>query len=380
MLLLKNLKILTMAGGNFSDADILIDNGKFVCIGKNLYKAEAKSIDCKGLTALPGIVDAHCHVGIFEDGMGFEGEDGNEATDPVTPQLRAIDAINPDDRGFAEARQYGVTTLVTGPGSANVIGGQFVALKTVGRRIEDMIIKEPAALKAAFGENPKRVYHRQKKSPMTRMATAAIFRESFLDAMEYAKKRASGDKDAPYDFKKETLVKALEGELILKAHAHRADDILTAIRLAREFNLRLSLDHCTEGYLIPEFIRGSGARVVIGPLITERGKIELRNLSVEAPRILYENGIEFAIMTDHPVIPIQYLPVSAAIAVREGLPADIALKSITIHAARACGLENRVGSIEDGKDADLALYSGDPLDVRSRVKMVLINGNIVHEG
>lgn len=379
MLLLKNLKILTMAGKTIENGDILIDKGVFKNIGVSLCADADTVIDLKGHTAIPGIIDAHCHIGVYEDSMGFEGADGNEMTDPVTPHLRALDAINPEDRSFEEARMHGITTVVTGPGSANVIGGQFVALKTVGRRVDDMVIKEPAALKAAFGENPKRVYYEQKKSPMTRMATAAIFRESFLNAREYGRKKAE-DKENKVDFdiKNEMLLKALNQEVIVKAHAHRADDILTAIRLAKEFGLSLSLDHCTEGYRIPEYIKESGAKVIIGPLLSERSKIELKYLSFEAPRVLYENGIEFAIMTDHPVIPIQYLPVCAAIAVREGLPEEAALKSITINAAKACGLENRIGSIEQGKDADLVIFAGEPLDVRSRVKMVLIDGKIVH--
>jgi imidazolonepropionase-like amidohydrolase len=377
MLLLKNLKIITAAEQTYENADVLIDGGKFMEIGENLKAPGAEVIDLTGCTAIPGIIDAHCHIGVYEDSMGFEGADGNEMTDPVTPHLRAIDAINPEDRCFEEARMHGVTTVVTGPGSANVIGGQFAALKTYGQRVEDMVIKAPAALKAAFGENPKRVYHDQKKSPMTRMATAAIFRESFIKAAEYAKNK-TGEKPPDIDIKKEALLQALNGEVIVKAHAHRADDILTAIRLAKEFNLKLSLDHCTDGYRIPEFIKESGAKVIIGPLFSERCKIELKNLSFEAPRILYENGIEFAIMTDHPVIPVQHLPVCAAIAVREGLPEIEAIKAITINAARACCLEDRIGSIERGKDADIAVYAGDPLDVRSRVRLVLIDGRIVH--
>lgn len=379
MLLLKNLKILTMAGQTFENGDILIDQGVFKNIGVSLCADADTVIDLKGHTAMPGIIDAHCHIGVYEDSMGFEGADGNEMTDPVTPHLRALDAINPEDRSFEEARMHGITTVVTGPGSANVIGGQFLAMKTFGRRIDDMVIREPVALKVAFGENPKRVYYEQKKSPMTRMATAGIFRESFLKAREYGRKKAEDKKNkVDFDIKKEVLLQALNGEVIVKAHAHRADDILTAIRLAKEFGLKLSLDHCTEGYRIPEYIKESGAKVIIGPLLSERSKIELKYLSFKAPRILYENGIEFALMTDHPVIPVQYLPVCAAIAVREGLPEEAALKSITINAAKACGLEDRIGSIELRKDADMVIFTGDPLDVRSRVKMVLIDGKIIY--
>ena len=317
--------------------------------------------------------------------MGFEGNDGNEMSNPSTPELRAVDGINPYDRCFDEAMRAGVTTCVTGPGSANVLGGQFCAIKTHGRDVEDMLLRAPVAMKAAFGENPKRVYERQ-KTIYTRMQTAAILRKNLTKAREYDRKLRAAEEDpskAPEkDLAMEALLPVIRGELPLKVHAHRSDDILTVFRLAREFGFRLTVDHCTEGYMIPELlkegIRDTGAGVIIGPLLCDRGKIETRNLSFESPRILYENGIEFAMMTDHPVIPEQYLPVCASIAVKEGLPEYEALKCITINPARIVGIDDRVGSLEPGKDADIGVYDGDPLDVRTRCVMTLINGEICH--
>ena len=275
---------------------------------------------------------------------------------------------------------------MTGPGSANVIGGQFVAIKTAGNSVEDMTLRFPIAMKAAFGENPKNVYGSSDKTPQTRMATAAVLRKALVDAQEYGRKLEEA-KDDPAkrparDLGKEALLAVVRRELPMKIHAHRADDILTAIRIAKEFNIRFTLDHCTEGYLIPEHLKQAiaeqGAGVIVGPLLTDRSKIELRNLSFKAPKALYDSGIEFAMMTDHPVIPEQYLPVCAALAVREGLPEDAALRSITINAARVVGIEDRVGSLERGKDADVAVFSGHPLDFRARCVLTLVNGKIAH--
>ena len=334
----------------------------------------------------PGFIDAHCHIGMFEDGMGFEGDDGNEYSNPVTPELRAIDAINPFDRCFEEACRGGVTSVVTGPGSANVIGGQFVAMKTAGSRVEDMIIREPIAMKAAFGENPKRVYT-DSKTFYTRMTVASTLRKTLLDTLEYDRKltaaKNNAEKKPDYDFKLASMLPVIRRELPLKIHAHRADDILTAIRIAKEFNIRITLDHFTEGYLIidriKEDLKQLDAGIIIGPLLSDRSKIELRNLSMTAPRILYENGIKFAMMTDHPVIPEQYLPVCAALAVREALPERAALESITMNAAEIVGIADRVGSLEVGKDADIAVFCGDPLDARTKCVMTIVNGKTVHD-
>ena len=386
MLILKNGKLLTMAGPEFV-GDIAVENGKIIALGEELPTENAQVRDVSGCYVMPGIVDAHCHIGMWEDSMGTEGADGNECTNPVTPELRAIDAINPYDRCFTEACAAGVTTCVTGPGSANVVGGQFVAMKTAGDSVEDMTLRFPVAMKAAFGENPKRVYGDSEKTPQTRMATAAILRKALLDAQEYGKKIEEGEQDPAKrpsrDLGKEALLAVIKRELPMKIHAHRADDILTAIRIAKEFDIRFTLEHCTEGYLIPAQIKRAieeqGAGIIVGPLLSERSKIELRNLSFKAPKVLYDNGIEFAIMTDHPVIPEQYLTVCAALAVREGLPEEIALRAITIQAARITGIDDRVGSLEVGKDADIAVFNGHPLDFRTRCVLTLVNGKIAHE-
>lgn len=385
MLVIKNARLLTMTENGSFVGDIRIDGGKIAEIAHNIDTAGCDVFDAEGMYAMPGIIDAHSHIGMWEDGMGREGSDGNEATNPVTPEMRSIDGINPFDRCFKEAVACGVTTAVTGPGSANVVGGTFVAMKLYGRSMDEMILKFPVAMKAAFGENPKRVYG-DKATPATRMAIAAILRKVLAGALDYAKKIENA-KDDPSkmperDLGKEALLPVIRRELPLKIHCHRADDILTAIRIAKEFNVRFTLDHCTEGYLIPdllkETIEETGAGIIIGPLLTDRSKIELRNVSFSAPKALYDAGIDFAMMTDHPVIPEQYLPVCAALAVREGLPEDAALRSITINAARITGIDDRVGSLEVGKDADIAVFSGHPLDFRSRCVLCTVDGQVAH--
>lgn len=381
MLLIKKGDLVTMEGETLKGFDLLIENGKIKEIAKKIL-ADCETLDAKGLTVLPGLVDAHCHMGMWENGMDEEGADGNEFVNPSTPALRAIDGINPRDEYFREAREGGVTTVVTGPGSANVIGGQFCAMKTVGDRIDNMIIKAPCALKVAFGENPKRVYKDQKKSPITRMATAGILRKELLRAKDYMRKIEFAKDDLSKmpdpDLDLDILSDVLRGDLIMKAHAHRADDILTAIRIAKEFNIRLSIEHCTEGHTITEYLKEEAVKIVLGPLATERCKIELRNLTLAAPGIMERSGIEFALCTDHPVIMEQYLLLSAALAVREGLSEETALRSVTINGARAAGIDDRVGSIARGKDADLVFFEGNPLDIRNKPLCVMIDGKIVY--
>ena len=381
MLILKNANVLSIRRKEFI-GDVAVENGRIYSVGKDISIPGAKEIDLTGCYVMPGIIDAHSHIGMWEDGMGREGADGNEATNATTPDLRAIDGLNPFDWCFKEAVACGVTAAVTGPGSANVIGGTFVALKLHGKCVEDMIIKQPVAMKAAFGENPKRVYG-DKGGPQTRMAIAATLRNALAGALEYDKKLRSDNEKLPErDLKKEALLPVIRREMPLKIHCHRADDILTAIRIAKEFDIMFTLDHCTEGYMISNIIKETidetDCGIIIGPLFTDRSKIELRNLSFKAPLKLYEAGIEFAMMTDHPVIPEQYLPVCAAIAVREGLPEEAALRSITINPAKIVGIDDRLGSLEEGKDADIAVFSGHPLDFRSRCLLTLINGEIVH--
>lgn len=388
MLLLKNARLITMDPSLERDfiGDVAIEGSVISEVGKGLEIEGAEVIDLEGKTVVPGIIDAHCHIGMFEDGMGFEGDDGNEMSNVSTPELRAIDAINPYDKCFVEAMEGGVTTCVTGPGSANVVGGQFVAIKTHGKDVESMVLRFPVGMKAAFGENPKRVYE-SRKTIFTRMQIAATLRKTLTKAKEYERKLKSAEEDpskAPEkDLAMEAMIPVIRGELPLKIHAHRADDILTALRIAREFGIRITLDHCTEGYMIPELlkegIRDTGAGIIIGPLLSDRSKIELRNQSFKAPVVLYENGIEFAMMTDHPVIPEKYLPICAGLSVREGLPWYEALKSITINAAKIVGIADRVGSIEKGKDADIAVFDGDPLDVYTHCVMTVINGEICHK-
>jgi len=389
VLLIKNAKILTMAGKNYDNGYILVDKGKIIEIGENedfdegSITQEVEVINVEGKYVLPGLIDAHCHIGLWEDSVGFEGEDGNEMTDPVTPQLKAIDGVYHSDRAFTEARENGVTTVVTGPGSANVIGGQFAALKTYGRRIEEMVLKEPAAMKVAFGENPKSVYNERKQMPMTRMATAALLREYLMKAVEYRQlledyKKDPENNDKPeYDIKLEALLKVLKGEIPLKAHAHRADDILTALRIAREFGVNLTIEHCTEGHLIKDILAEEGISAIVGPLMTDRSKIELRNQSLKNPGELAKAGVKVAIMTDHPCVPVQYLSLCAAIAVKEGMNEEDALKAITINAAAVSGIDKRVGSLEIGKDADIVVFSGYPLELMSRVMLTIINGRVV---
>ncbi|KYH29028.1 amidohydrolase [Clostridium colicanis] len=383
MLLIKNGKILTMAGKSYENGCVLIDNGKIVEVGENInVDNNVKVIDAKKGWIMPGIIDAHCHIGIYEQDMGLEGLDVNEATDPVTPELRAIDAINPMDTAFNDAVMGGVTTVMTGPGSANVIGGQFVAMKTSGISVDDMIILEPAAIKVAFGENPKRVYRDRKKAPTTRMATAAILRETLTKAKSYKLKKEKAiieRKDFEENFKMEALIPVIDKKIPIKAHCHRADDILTAIRIAKEFDVEITLDHCTEGHLIADYVKASGRAAIVGPTLTDRSKIELKNKSFKTPAILHEKGVKVAIMTDHPVIPIQYLPICAGLAAKEGLGIEEALRAITINAAEICGISNRVGSIEKGKDADIAIFDGNPLEVFTNTIYTIINGEIVYK-
>lgn len=383
MIFIKNANIHTMTKEILDKGAVIVDNGKIVAIGKDLEIPEnATVIDAQGGFLMPGMIDAHCHVGMWENGIGFEGADGNEATDPVTPHLRAIDGINPVDKSFEEALLAGITTVATGPGSANVIGGQFAIMKTYGKRLEEMIIDDCAAMKVAFGENPKRVYNSKQKCPSTRMGTAAVLRENLMKAKNYVemqRKSIEGNEKAPeFDMKLEALAKVIKKEIPLKAHAHRADDILTAIRIAKEFGVEISLEHCTEGHLIVDYLKEETLKgIIVGPTLSDRSKFELQNLTFETPAILNNAGLKIALMTDHPVIPLQYLPVCAALAAREGLNEEEALKTITINAAEVLGVDDRIGSIEVNKDADIVIYNGHPFDLRNKIKFVMVNGNIV---
>ncbi|HKL43483.1 MAG TPA: amidohydrolase [Clostridia bacterium] len=383
MILIKNGTIKTMEGPDLENGDILIEDNKIKKVGINIkIDKDIETIDATGCIVVPGLIDGHCHLGMWEEGIGFEGADGNESVDPVTPQMRAIDSINPMDEGFKLAREAGVTTAVTGPGSANVIGGTFAAIKTYGHRIDDMIIKYPTAMKIAFGENPKRVYNEKDKSPITRMATASILRETLFKAQKYYEDFERGKKepdDKPeFDMKLEALLPVMDKEIPLKAHAHRADDIFTALRIAKEFNLDITLDHCTEGHLIADDLSKENKAALVGPSLSEKSKYELKNLTFDTPRILQEAGVLIAIITDSPVIPLQYLPLVAGLAVKSGLKEEEAWKAITINPAKITGINDRVGSIKEGKDADIVIFEGNPLrNIDSKPKKVIVNGKVV---
>ncbi|MCL6479246.1 MAG: amidohydrolase [Peptococcaceae bacterium] len=376
--------VLTMTGRNYETGTVLIKDGKIAEVVAGRREPEGwEIIEAGGMVVMPGLVDAHCHLGIVEEIYRTEGDDCNEVTNPVTPHLRAIDAINPDDLGFRDALSGGVTTVVVGPGSANVVGGEMAAMKTWGSGLQEMVLKAPVGLKAALGENPKRNYGSRKKTPYTRMASAALLRESLVKAQDYMRKvagAAGGSGELPdRDLGMESLARVLSGEIPLRVHAHRADDIMTALRIAREFNIKLVVEHCTEGHRVAGELAAQGVNAVIGPIIGNRAKVELKGISLETARVLADADVDFAIMTDHPVVPIQYLGISAGLAVRGGLDEERALRAVTVGAARIVGLDDRIGSLEPGKDADVVIMDGHPFDVRSRVVKVLISGQIVYE-
>jgi imidazolonepropionase-like amidohydrolase len=396
---LTNGKVLTITEGTLARGTVLIDEGRIAAVGEDLeIPPEAELHDVAGKVVMPGMIDAHCHVGIFPDGIGWEYSDGNELTDPITPHLRALDAVHPEDKAFQELVEAGVTTVLTGPGSGNLIGGQWVCLKTVPKAaIEDMVLLEPAGMKMALGENPKRVYGEQKKMPSTRMGNAAALRVALVKARNYLEKWDryeekveaygakvdSGDEetkrpDPPQrDLKLEALGKVLRGEMKARIHAHRADDMLTAIRIAEEFDLDLTLEHATEGYKIADILAEKGIPVTAGPILFSRMKYELKDMTPKNPGLMAKAGVKVAIQTDE-MSAVKYLTINAALAAREGLPEDEALKAITIHPAEIIGVADRVGSLEVGKDADVVVLSGHPFDFRSVVEWVLVDGETVY--
>ena len=385
MLLIKNAKILTMSGVDYEHGCILIKDKKIAQIGKTINineKEVSKVIDATGCLVMPGLIEAHCHIGIKEERKGFEGDDCNEVSQPVTPYLKALDGINPMDSAFHNALSAGITGAMVGPGSSNVVGGQFVFIKTYGRSIDKMIVLEPAAMKIAFGENIKINYNKNNMMPTTRMSIGAMLREELFDVQQYFEKK-NNDKEAgnafDLEFRKECWLPILNREIPLKAHVHRADDILTAIRIAKLFNLRLTLDHCTEGHLIAKEIKESGFPAIVGPSLATRNKIETQNADFKTAGILHKEGIKVAITTDHPVTRIQDLPICAGFAAREGLGIEEGLKAITINAAEICNVSHRVGSIEVGKDADIAIFDGNPMEVFTRTMYTIINGEIVYK-
>ena len=379
-MILTHAKLFPIDAPPIADGYLAFDGGKILSLGRMDRCPDGEQLDLGGLHVYPGFVDAHCHLGLFGDSLGFEGEDGNESTDPVTPHLRAIDGVNPFDRCFQEAREGGVTCVLTGPGSANAIGGQFAALKTAGRCVDEMAVLAPAAMKFALGENPKWTYKDRDEAPVTRMATAALIREHLAKAREYLEKlerhRADPDEhDKPdYDAKLEALLPVVQGTLPAHFHAHRADDIATALRIGREFGLRTVIVHGTEGHLIAGLLAEAGVPVIAGPVIGDRSKPELRHQTPSNAAQLAAAGVRVALCTDHPENPIQYLPLGAALAVRAGMDPQAALRAITLGAAEIAGIDGRVGSLTPGKDADLVVADGDPLGVSARIRMVWIDG------
>ncbi len=380
--------MLCVKNGNVHDAiheeayraDILVEDGRIKAIGEHLETEEGVQIvEAEGLHVYPGFVEAHGHIGLDGYGIGYEGMDYNELNDIVSPQLRGIDGVKPMDAAFPKAAAAGVTCVCVGPGSANVLGGTFVTIKTVGRRVEDMVVRDNVAMKCAFGENPKRVYREKKDS--SRMSTAALLRETLFKTREYLeKKEAAGDdptKKPAFDMKLEALIPVIKGEMPLKAHAHAAEDIFTALRIAREFGVKITLEHVTEGHLIVEELAKENVPLAVEPTLTSASKYELRNKSWTTPGVLAAAGCQVSIITDSPVIPQEYLPLCAGLAVQAGMDPFAALQAITINPARHAGIADRVGSIEVGKDADLVITDGCPFEVSTKVRHVFIEGKEV---
>ena len=382
MLLIQNGYIKPMVGADIENGCVLIDdNGKIAAVGTQIEAPKGCTvIDAEGRLVTPGCVDAHCHIGLDNEAMGWEGHDYNEITDPITPHMRSIDSINPMDEAFGLAVRGGVTAACPGPGSANVVGGTFVAIKLVGKRVDKMIIKYPLAMKCAFGENPKRCYGQgAKKSPMTRMGTAAVLRELLFKSKRYLEDKEAG-KSPAFDMKLEAMIPVMKGEIPLKAHAHRADDILTAIRIAREFDLKITLDHCTDGALIADELAEEGLSAFVGPSLGSKTKIELCNKSFTTPAALHQAGVPISIITDAPVIPQQYLPMCAGLAVNSGLDYEEGWRAITINPAVQTGIGDRVGSLEAGKDADVVIWTADPMKTLGAESYVtIIDGKIVYQ-
>ena len=382
MILIKNGYIKPMVGEDIENGCVLIGNdGKIAAVGKELEAPEGCTvIDAEGRLVTPGCVDAHCHIGLDNEGMGWEGHDYNEIVEPLTPHLRAIDSINPMDEAFGLALAGGVTSACTGPGSANVVGGTFVAIKLSGKRVDNMIIKNPLAMKCAFGENPKRCYGQgMKKSPSTRMAPAALLRELLFKARNYMNDKDAG-KNPAFDMKLEAMLPVMRGEIPLKAHAHRADDILTSIRIAKEFGVKLTLDHCTDGALIADELAQEGYSAFVGPSLGSKTKIELQNKSFTTPAVLHEAGVPISIITDAPVIPLQYLPMCAGLAVNAGLSEEAAWRAITINPAVQTGIGDRVGSLEAGKDGDVVIWTANPLTtLGAQSCTTIVDGKIVYQ-
>ncbi len=387
MLIIKNANLITMAKDNYVNGSIVVEGKKILEVGKDVdlskYK-DAKVIDALGKFVTPGLVDPHCHIGVMEEGIRFEGDDTNEMSGPIYPELRGIDSLYVKDMAFEYTYKAGITTVNTGPGSANVIGGTFTAIKTFGDTVEEMVIKEETAMKMALGENPKRVYGTNNKNPGTRMASAALMREWLFKAQDYHKKlnafnnKEKDAKEPAFDMKLHSLMRVFDG-MIVKIHAHRSDDIMTAIRISKEFNLNTTIEHATEAYLIPKQIKKENIKLILGPTLGMASKYELNKKSFKSAKVLEDHDIMFAIMTDHPVITLDTMLVQAALFIKEGLSELTALKALTINAAKVNGIEDRVGSLEVGKDADIVIWDGPIFEIMTRTETVIIDGKIVHQ-
>lgn len=358
---------------------VVVEDGRIAALGADVAAPDgAEVVDARGRWLLPGLIDAHVHLGVWEEGEGWAGQDTNEMTDPVMAAARAIDAINPREQGFDDALSGGITSVNINPGSGNPIGGLTVAVKTYGRYVDEMVLRSPSGLKAALGENPKRVYGDQKKTPSTRLGVALTLRKAFTEARNYKEKAARSEDPVEGHLVNQALVQVLAREIPWRQHCHRADDIATAIRIAEEFGYQLVLDHGTESYLIADLVAEKGIPVLYGPLIVSRSKVEVRERTPRAPGILDRAGVKVSIITDHPVVPIEHLITQVALSVKEGMDRDAALRAVTINPAEVMGVADRVGSLAVGKDADLALWSGDPLELASRVLRVWIDGREVY--
>jgi imidazolonepropionase-like amidohydrolase len=379
-------RVVTISGEPVDPGTVLVADGKIVAVGADVPVPDGTPvIDAAGSWVLPGFIEAHGHVGVHEEAEGWAGSDTNELTEPVTAQVRALDAINPADLGFRDAIGGGVLAVNINPGSGNPIGGQTAAVKCWGRTVDEMLLRAPAGMKSALGENPKRVYGEQKKTPSTRLGTAAVIRGALVDAANYLQRLEAEErkpeterKPVDRDLKLEALGRVLRREIPWRQHCHRADDIATAIRIADEFGYELVIDHGTEAHLLADIIAARNIPVIIGPLFTSRSKVELRNRSLANPGKLAQAGVTIAITTDHPVVPINFLAHQATLSVKHGLDPETALRALTINPARIIGIDDRLGSIEPGKDADLVIWSGDPLDVLSRVQRAFIDGTEIY--
>ena len=378
----------TGLGNTLNNVTVFIKDGKIAKITQKLDpEGAAEVIDASKMTVTPGLIDAHTHIGTYCEGFPEGMADANDMVNPVAPHLRILDAVYQDDTAFGDALAGGVTCVQTLPGSGNIIGGQGAIIKTAvtrnGRKriVDEMAVKAPSSMKAALGENPIRVYKEKQKLPNTRMGNAALLRQALVEAENYRNKiNQANAKNEPAErnLQHEALLPVLDGSLSLCVHAHRCDDIATAVRIAEEFSIPFTVEHCTEGHLIAPFLAERGVRAAVGPTLTGKPKLELRNKTWETPLALWKAGVHFCIITDHPVIPIEHLSVCLSLAVRAGLPREEALKAATIYAAEHLGIEDRVGSVGPGKDADLAIWDGDPLDARSRVRYTIIDGETVY--